>query len=863
MAKLASYRAKRDFKKTSEPRGQETRGKEGRASGLNFVVQEHDATRLHYDLRLELDGTLKSWAVTKGPSLIAGEKRLAVHVEDHPLDYATFEGTIPKDEYGGGTVLLWDRGRWQPEGDPRQGYAKGHLAFRLEGEKLHGAWHLVRMRRKPRERQESWLLIKSDDEHARAPDDPDILDEAPLSVKTGRSLEEIAGGAAPVKDAARKPKPTKATATRSEGSRSKVKSEASARVRSGPMAPMPTDIQPCLATLVDEAPEGSQWLHEIKWDGYRLIAFLDRAKARLKSRNGLDWSKRFPGIASAVAALPVTSAILDGEAVMEDESGTSSFSRLQQALSRTTEGVAANAVFHAFDLLYLDGEDLRPLPLEERKARLAGLLAEAPEGAVLRLSEHLDADGPAMLRNACRMGLEGVISKRRDLPYRSGRNADWVKIKCSERQEFVIAGFVPSTAVKKAVGSLVLGLYDKDRLVYAGRTGTGFTADIARDLFKRLEALRITEPAFGKLTADQRRGVVWVKPELVAEVEFRGWTADRVVRHAAFKGLREDKSARDVVREKPRMPSARIPAATGTRSGGGTVEVAGVRLTHPDRVLWEEQGVTKQGLAEFYLQVADWLLPHVVDRPLSLVRCPSGSQKGCFFQKHSWAGLADTVLRKTVGDEEVLFVRDIKGIVALVQAGVLEFHAWGAAIGDIERPDRITFDFDPGDGVPWPDVIEGARDLRERLRALGLESFPKTTGGKGLHVVVPLTPKAGWEEVKDFARAVSAAMEADAPSRYLAKATKSARRGKIFVDYLRNARGATAIAAYSTRARPGAPVATPLGWDELSAAMKSDHFTVANLPARLDALRSDPWEQLFKVRQGLPEQKSRPAKRRR
>jgi bifunctional non-homologous end joining protein LigD len=642
---------------------------------------------------------------------------------------------------------------------------------------------------------------------------------------------------------------------------------------------MPGEIAPSLASPVDKVPDGAPWLHEIKWDGYRLIAFLRDGKARLQTRNGLDWTRRFPGIAKAVAALPVDTAILDGEAVIEDESGASSFAALQQALSRDTNTVAADAVFYAFDLLYVDGADLRSRPLGERKERLAGLVPSGTDGT-LRLSEHLEANGSAMVRHACRLGLEGVISKRRDRPYRSGRTEDWVKTKCTDRQEFVIVGYVPSTAVKNAIGSLVLGMFEAGTLVYAGRTGTGFTADLARDLAKRLDPLRTAAPPFGaKLTADQRRGVVWVRPELVGEVEFRGWTAERVVRHAAFKGLREDKSAREVVREDHLMaakrsggtkangkPAAKTPARKGAavpsvRDG----EVAGVRLSHPDRVLWEEQGLTKQGLAEFYVGVADWLLPHIVDRPLALVRCPSGQEKGCFFQKHSWAGLDAHVEREMVrdedGEEEVLLVRDIRGVVALVQAGVLEIHPWGARLSDLERPDRITFDFDPSEDVPWEHVLDGARELRERLTALDLESFPKTTGGKGLHVVVPLTPAAGWDDVKAFARGLAEAMEADSPGRYLAKATKSARTGRIFIDYLRNGRGATAVAAYSTRARPGAPVSTPLAWDELSPALRSNRFTVSNLPARLGALRKDPWAELWTVKQTLPKGQGRRKRR--
>jgi bifunctional non-homologous end joining protein LigD len=899
MAKLlAEYNAKRDFSKTPEPKGKPAQG-----SGFSFCIQKHDASRLHYDFRLELDGVLKSWAVAKGPSLVPGEKRLAVHTEDHPLDYGDFEGTIPQGEYGGGTVLLWDRGNWEPEGDPHKGLAKGHLKFRLEGEKLGGGWHLVRMRPRPRERQESWLLFKSEDEAARAAGEPDILDEKPLSVKTGRSLEEIAGDAksavwrsnrasADTGKATRSAKPAAKGAKKGpaaargpepgsgeRGSRKAKPKRAQTRAAptvatktspgrpsDGKKAAMPAEIAPCLATLVEEVPRGAEWLHEIKWDGYRLVAFVKRGKVQLKTRNGHDWTHRFPSIANALAALAVDSAIIDGEAVVEDENGLANFSALQDALSERQ--AADKAIFYAFDLLYRDGFDLRGLGLSARKEALVDLVPPGTDGA-LRLSEHIAGEGEAMVRNACRLGLEGVISKSRDRPYRSGRNGDWLKIKCTQRQEFVICGFTPSTALTRAVGSLVLGYYEGGRLMHAGRTGTGFTATTARDVWKRLQPLRVNKPPFADpLNSLQKRDAVWVKPELVAEVEFRGWTADLHVRHAAFKGLREDKDPREIVREAAGEAEAKQPRAGAkartTSNSPGTVVVAGVPLTHPDRILWEEQGITKQGLAEFYEEIADWILPYVVRRPLALVRCPSGSQKGCFFQKHSWAGLSDFILRDTVrdkdGEEEVLLVENISGVAALVQAGVLEIHPWGATIDDIERPDRITMDLDPGEGVDWPGVIAGAREVRERLAALGLESFVKTTGGKGLHVVVPLTPKAGWEEVKAFARTLSERMEADSPQRYISTATKKARRGLIYIDYLRNGRGATAIAAYSTRARPGAPVSVPLAWDELSPAIKPNHFTVENLPARLERMRKDPWAGLLKVKQTLPAAASKPAR---
>jgi bifunctional non-homologous end joining protein LigD len=897
MAKLLDeYRAKRDFRKTPEPQGKAAKG-----SGFSFCIQKHDATRLHYDFRLELDGVLKSWAVTRGPSLVPGEKRLAVQTEDHPLEYGQFEGTIPQGEYGGGTVLLWDRGRWQPEGDPHKALAKGNLDFSLEGEKLHGRWHLVRMRPRPGEKKPQWLLIKSSDEAARTPDQPDILEEQPLSVKTGRSLEEIAadagsavwhsnrgpsggeakgggrageaGSPAPVAreskragKLSRAEKAGTARPTQGEGRRNDGKpggGGAADLTQGGKKAPMPSQIEPSLATLVPDVPSGDKWVYEIKWDGYRLIAFIRNGKAELRTRKGLDWTHRFPAIAKALAALPVERAVIDGEAVIEDESGLSSFSALQEALSEHRP--ADKAVFYAFDVLYLEGVDLRDLPLVERKRRLAVLVPPGADSA-LRLSEHIEANGEAMLRNACRLGLEGIIAKRGNRSYRSGRHEEWLKIKCSQRQELVICGFTPSSALSRAVGSLVLGYYENGRLVHAGRTGTGFTAASARDVWKRLQPLKTKAPPFAdKLTTLQRRDATWVKPELVADVEFRGWTHDLHVRHAAFKGLREDKDPHEVVREAANGSADEAPSPPKRQraaTAGGEAAVAGITLTHPDRILWEDQGVTKQGLAEFYEEIADWILPHLLRRPLSLVRCPSGWQAGCFYQKHSWAGLPDVIRRDTVrdedGEEEVLYIEDLGGLIALVQSAVLEIHPWGSRIGDVHRPDRITMDLDPGEGVEWASVIEAAREVRERLQGLGLESFVKTTGGKGLHVVVPLTPKAGWEEVKAFARGISEAMEADSPRRYISTMAKKARRGLIYIDYLRNGRGATAIAAYSTRARTGAPVSVPLAWEELSTALKPNHFNVANLPTRLHKLREDPWAALFKLKQTLPSPGKKP-----
>ncbi|MDB5513168.1 MAG: ligase, partial [Enterovirga sp.] len=726
------------------------------------------------------------------------------------------------------------------------------------------------------------------------PDQPDILEEQPLSVVTGRSLDEIASdrgsavwqsnraepeaepqpkrpapaarkAASPRQAGAPRRKTVKAAVADGEPDRATAPAAARAKKQAGKAA-LPSAVEPALATLVATVPEGPNWVHEIKWDGYRLIVFKTDEGVRVTTRRGHDWTARFPGIAEAVAALPADTVILDGEAIIEGPNGTADFSALQNALSDEHGKVARTALLYAFDLLFLDGVDLRELPLEDRKARLSGIVPAGATGT-LRLSEHIESDGGAMLRNACRLGLEGIISKRRDRPYRSGRTQDWVKIKCAERQEFVVGGYVPSTASARAVGSLVLGYYESGKLKHAGRSGTGFTADSARAIWRKLDAAaRPTSPFGDRLTAAERRGVVWVEPVLAAEIEFRGWTGEGRLRHAAFKGLREDKNPADIVREMPRdaapdpdtAPAGSTPAPAPPRRGRVKhgAEVAGVALTHPERVLWEE-GITKQQLAEFYERIADRLLPHLVGRPLSLVRCPDGVGKSCFFQKHAWAGLGPDIKRRPIPDkdgvEEILYVEDIRGVVSLVQASVLEIHPWGSTVADVERPDRITMDLDPAEDVAWTEVIAAARDVRERLLGVGLESFVKTTGGKGLHVVVPLTPKAGWDEVKGFAQALALAMEADSPGRYLSKASKQARRGLIYVDYLRNGRGATAIGAYSTRARPSAPVSVPLGWDELSPGLKGADITLASLPARLERSKADPWAEIGRIRQLLPD----------
>jgi bifunctional non-homologous end joining protein LigD len=881
---LEKYREKRKFGVTAEPRG-----RKGRRGGDVFVIQKHAASRLHYDLRLELDGVMKSWAVTRGPSLVPGEKRLAVHVEDHPIEYNDFEGTIPKGQYGGGTVMIWDRGRWVPDHDPHRGYAKGHLDFALEGKKLKGHWHLVRMRKRSGERQEPWLLIKSNDAAARGPKDPDILEEKPRSVVSRRTIEGIAkaGDAVwqsnrPVGENVKKLRKKKAAAKKPASKKSKAKAKSRAALaatevlRDKPARParrgtLPDFVPPQLATLSDRTPPGAGWIHEVKFDGYRIQARLEDGQVKLLTRKGLDWTSKFRRVANAVVTLDAASALIDGEIVVETDGGISDFSALQDALKR---GKTDRFVYYVFDLLHLDGADLAAQPQVERKAALAALLAGTDRDGTLRYSDHFETDGAVVLRHACDMALEGVVSKRRDAPYRSGRSEAWIKSKCGQNQEFVIVGYKDSSHLKGAVGALVLGYNENGKLHYAGRSGTGYTVESARDLWKKLQPLRRDDPVFGQLPAEERgRKGIWVEPKLVAEIAFRGWTAQKHVRHAVFKGLREDKPAQEIVREtpmattanksagrkavkraasaKPKRPARGAPAASKVPA-----RAAPVKFTHPDRIYWTDVEVTKQHLADYYGSVWDLMAPHVVNRPLALVRCPSGVGGQCFFQKHAAAGLVSERIKrhKDSHGEELIYIEDLEGLLTLVQAGTLEIHVWGSMIDDVEHANRIVFDLDPGDGVKWAEVNKAARELRDRLGELKLESFVKTTGGKGLHVVVP-TDGTPWDDTKDFAHAMVLTMAKDAPDRYVAKMTKSLRTGKIFLDYLRNGRGATAVVAYSTRARPGATVSVPVGWDELGAKLTPDKFTLLNLSRRLGALKSDPWAELHKVRQSLPKLK--------
>jgi bifunctional non-homologous end joining protein LigD len=839
MAGLKTYRAKRRFGITTE-----SRGKPVRRRRHAFVIQKHAARRLHCDLRLELDGVMKSWVVTRGPSLVPGEKRLAVQVEDHPIEFNDFEGTIPEGEYGGGTAMIWDRGSWQPQNDPHEGLRKGHLSFTLDGEKLHGLWHLVRMHHRRGEKRDNWLLIKAHDEDARTPGDKDIPEQKSRFAMSGRSMNEIAKVAPKRNTAAAAIRPMQKTAklTRANGD----------LLAGAKRAPLPAFIKPCLATLAEKAPDRDNWIHEIKFDGYRIQARLDRGKIKLLTRRGLNWTKKFPTIAEAIGKLPAKTALIDGELVVQGADGISSFSLLQEDLKHDRHD---RMLFYVFDLMHLDGTDLKPLPLAARKDALARLLIKAGKRSPLRLSKSLTEPGPLLLKHACKIGLEGIVSKLASAAYHSGRGRDWIKTKCSDRQELVVAGFAPSSVDAHAVGALVLGYYARGKLHYAGRTGTGFTRESARELYRKLIPLKLDKSALEMVPKEERgvRAPIWVSPKIVAEVAFHGWTHGDRVRQASFQGLREDKPAKQVVREVKAMAAARKAAVKRSAPARPVKAViGGVMLSHPDRVYWAEAGVSKLDLAKLYTQIWKWMRPHVVERPIALLRCPEGTAGQCFFQKHATMGLATERLHLVpeIGDK-IISIDNLAGLISLVQAGVLEIHTRGTTIGDRERADRLVFDLDPGPGAGWKDVVIAAREVRQRLERLKLKSFIKTSGGKGLHVVLPIKP-VPWRAAKDFAQAVAAGMAAGYPDRYTATATKSRRNKRIFIDYLRNSREATAIAPYSTRARPGAPVSTPVDWLELGALKGSNQYTVLNLPARLARLRKDPWANIGRLRQALP-----------
>ncbi len=821
---LYEYRRKRDFRRSQEPPGTAPDAQAGQL----YVMHKHAARHEHFDLRIEQDGVLRSWALPKGPALESGERRLAIEVEDHPLEYASFEGTIPPGEYGAGTVMLWDVGRWYPNGrnDVEQ------LDFILEGTKLQGAWTLVRIRdRKSGKKGKSWLLIKRRDQprHPLQPDD--------LSVLTGRSMAEI----------------TAHRERHEAGAPLPIAGELPGARR----APPPATLAPQLATLSARAPTGPGWLHELKFDGYRIVAHLERGKVRLVTRHGHDWTARFDRQARQLASLPVAQAILDGELVALTGDGASSFRALQEAISHKQ---TSQLIYQLFDLVYLNGYDLSAVPLLERKRALAQLLAAAGFGGdgLVRYSEHLQGQGDELFEQACSLGLEGIVSKRANAPYRSGRSRLWLKEKCTQHTEFVVGGFTPPSGARSGFGALLLGTFHNGQLQYAGRVGTGFSSRQLDELHALLQRQEIAASPFAPAPSlPVARGVHWVKPTRVIVVEYTERTRDGLLRHPSFVAIREDMLPEEITASALLEEAVPVSASRSTRhAAAGVVEVAGVELTHPERLLYPEQGVTKLALARYYEAIQAWVLPYLARRPLVLLRCPEGRQ-ACFYQKHLAKSQARAVPRIALEEggamRDYLYVRSLSDIVALVQHGALELHLWGCQVDDIEHPDLLVFDLDPAPEVAWEALLRTARELRERLQGFGLQAFPRTTGGKGLHLVVPLRPQADWHTVKEFAQRVAHQHAHDEPQLLTAHPALSKRRGRIYLDYLRNSRGASAIACYSPRARPGAPVAVPLRWDELSPAVHSDHYTVATLQRRLAALRADPWQGFFEAAVPLSE----------
>lgn len=877
---LARYRSMRDFNATAEPRGDGGLKSRRKTAELPFVVQKHAARQLHYDFRLAWNGVLKSWAVAKGPSYFPGHKRLAVHVEDHPLDYGDFEGTIPKGQYGGGAVMVWDTGVWKPLGDPAKGLEEGHLKFELQGKKLKGKWALVRMHgRANRAGRDNWLLIKEKDEFARHEEDPAIVEEAPNSAVTGRTIDEIARGNGRVWNSSRASSPTTENAASKRESNGSIQSASikrqlqklSSRLKALPEEHFPGFIEPQLAQSAVSPPAGDGWVYEVKLDGYRIQIHIRSAtsrghrkrEARLFTRKGLDWSGRMPDIARVAAQLGAASAIIDGEAVVLDDKGLSNFADLQAAFQEETR---REITYFAFDLLHFDGHNLRNSSLTQRKELLAELLKPFEGKGPMRLSEHLQADGRAVFKKACALGAEGVIAKVASSKYISGRGNLWLKLKCIQQQELVIGGFTPPSKGGKGVGALLLGYYSDGKLRYAGRAGTGFTLQTHRMLRGRLDSLMQKECPFGQIPREARRDANWVKPQLVAQVAFSTWTRDNLVRQAAFKGLREDKPAREVVREIGVAPddAAGRPGSSGSGRKAPShgrqsesIPMSELPITHPDKVLDEESGLTKRMLAEYYLAVAGNMLPHIAGRPLSVVRCPEGSGKPCFYQKHIGMGPPKGVgsvlvkSRKSGKTEAYLTVDSAEGLVGLAQMGVLEIHPWGSKNDSLERPDRMVIDLDPDEAIDWKVLAQAARDVRAMLSRLHLESFLKSTGGKGLHIVVPIDPEHEWPVVKDFAHNLVLEMERKQPDLYVTKMTKASRKNRIYLDYLRNDRDATSIAPYSPRARRGAPVSMPLRWSELNAE-KMPHFFLTGFAEWRARLKNDPWKTLTAIRQRLP-----------
>ncbi len=838
-APLSRYHEKRDFAVTPEPAGGAgAKTRPVAAKALSFVVQKHWASRLHYDFRLELDGVLVSWAVPKGPSFDPKKMQMAIHVEDHPLDYASFEGTIPKKQYGAGTVIVWDRGTWEPVGDAAAGLAAGKLVFRLHGEKLAGLWELVRIA-KPGDRQDPWMLFKKKDEWARSLAEYDVIAALPDSV-VARPLGPVEQREPRVAGSALREGPA-ARASTAAGAKAKTESEPD--LGAAVKAALPTKLEPQLATFVAVAPPGA-WIVETKFDGYRLMARVDGGKARLITRGGHDWTAKMKALAADIEALGLDSAWIDGEIVVMNKEGVPDFNALQNAMDSATSD---DIDYFVFDLPFHGGRDLRKVPLVSRRALLASLIDAAPVGRV-RMSQSFDASPAQMLEAACAMQLEGIVVKRPDAPYVSARTETWLKLKCALRQEFVICGFTDRANAAAEVGALLLGTYEKGVLTYAGNVGTGWNSRSGHDLHERLAGLEIDEPLFdaaalkpGRWSRRTAGGERWVKPELVAEVSFREWTPDGHVRHAVYQGLRVDRAAKSVVREVAQGPAA--PAGED-RAKGTKSAIRSITVTNPERVIDPSTGLTKVALVRYYESIAERILPHLADRPVSLVRAPEGITGELFFQKHPetrMPGLRALDAKLWPGHAALLAVDTADALVSAAQMNTIELHTWNSTAKKIDQPDRAIFDLDPGEGVSWARVQEAALLTRAMLAELGLESWLKTSGGKGLHVVVPLVPKLGYDVVKGFSQAVVVHLARTIPERFVAKSGGANRVGKVFVDYLRNGHGQTTAAAFSARSRPGLGVSMPVSWDMLLELKGSAQWTIATAREYLSFERIDPW----------------------
>ncbi|WP_445178843.1 DNA ligase D [Pseudomonas sp. McL0111] len=843
---LDDYNRMRDFSATSEPSANKRSGrKTAKDHALQFCIQKHDASHLHYDFRLELDGALKSWAVPKGPSLDPKVKRLAIHVEDHPLDYATFEGSIPEGHYGAGDVIVWDRGVWIPLEDPAKAYASGKLKFELQGEKLGGVWNLVRTHMPGKKQQ--WFLIKHQDNSARPQDDYDVLVAEPDSVLSERTIVDkprlAAEQAKPVKKAPAKPR-----------------KQASGTLTGARKAKLPAQLKPQLATLVDSAPEG-QWSYEIKFDGYRIMARIDHDQVQLFTRNGHDWTHKLPNQAEALAALGLESGWLDGEMVVANDQGVPDFQALQNAFD---SGKSSNIVYYVFDLPYLNGVDLREVPVQERRAALSTVM-HAQEHPLLRFSDAFDETPDALLNSACQMQMEGLIGKRIGSPYVSRRSSDWIKLKCKHRQEFVIVGYTDPKGSRSGFGALLLGLHDRDsgELHYAGKVGTGFNEATLKSILAQLKPLQVKKAAVvNPPSGFEAKGVHWLKPSLLAEVAFAEMTKDGSVRHAVFHGLRDDKPAKDITEERAKTVKTPAKKTTSKKAPEKKTETAPsqldlahgkVRITHPDRVIDAVSGTTKMQLAEYYASVAEWILPQLKDRPVALVRAPDGIAGELFFQKNAerLAIPGITTLDKELTGQPVMLINNAEALIGAVQMSTVELHTWNATTVDLDKPDRFVLDLDPDPALPWKSMVEATALTLTVLDELGLKAFLKTSGGKGIHLVVPLTRKHGWDEVKDFSHAIVSHMAKLLPERFSAVSGPKNRVGRIFIDYLRNGLGATTICAYAARTREGLPVSVPLFREEVAEIKGGNQWTVHNVHERLAEVGDEPWADLKKTRQTI------------